>query len=116
MQASRKNMERMEEQVIDADDQALQYMLTEAQWDSSSVMDQIAQEADQLLGGSEESCLLSDETSVAKKGKHSVGVARQWCGRLGKVDNCQTGVYAALGRGHRATLIDFRLLPARGLD
>jgi len=109
MQAPRKNMERMEEQVVGADDQALQYMLTEAQWDSSAVMDQVAQEADQLLGGSEESCLLIDESSVAKKGKHSVGVARQWCGRLGKVDNCQTGVYAALGRGHRATLIDFRL-------
>ncbi len=109
MQAHRKNMERMEEHVVDADDQALQYMLTDAEWSSSAVMAQVAQQADQLLGGSEESCLLIDESSFAKKGKHSVGVARQWCARLGKVDNCPGGVYAALGRGNRATLVDFRL-------
>jgi SRSO17 transposase len=112
MQAIRKNMERMEEHVVGADDQALQYMLTEAQWDSKAVMDQVAQEANQLLGGTE-SCLLVDESGLEKKGEHSVGVARQWNGRLGKVDNCQVGVFAALGRGTRATLIDYRLyLPA----
>jgi len=109
VQAPRKNMERMEEHVVDADDQALQYMLTEAQWETEGVMRQVAQEADRLLGGSEQSGLLIDESSIVKKGKHSVGVARQWCGRLGKVDNCQVGVFAALGRGHRATLVDFRL-------
>jgi SRSO17 transposase len=108
MQAIRKNMERMEEHVIGADDQALQYMLTESQWDSKAVMDQVAQEANQLLGG-DESCLLLDESGFEKKGEHSVGVARQWNGRLGKVDNCQVGVFAALGRGTRATLIDYRL-------
>lgn len=98
----------MEEYVIGADDQALQYMLTESQWDSKAVMDQVAQEANQLLGG-DESCLLLDESGFEKKGEHSVGVARQWNGRLGKVDNCQVGVFAALGRGTRATLIDYRL-------
>lgn len=108
MQATRKNMERMEEHVVGADDQALQYMLTEAQWDSQAVMDQVAQEANQLLGG-DESCLLLDESGFEKKGEHSVGVSRQWNGRLGKVDNCQVGVFAALGRGARATLIDYRL-------
>ena len=99
----------MEEHVVNADDQALQYMLTEAQWETQEVMDHVARDADHLLGGSEESCLLIDESSFVKKGKHSVGVARQWCGRLGKVDNCQVGVFAALGRGHRTTLVDFRL-------
>jgi SRSO17 transposase len=108
MQATRKNMERMEEHVVGADDQALQYMLTEAQWDSQAVMNQVAQEVNQLLGG-DKSCLLLDESGVEKKGKHSVGVARQWNGRLGKVDNCQVGVFAAFGRGARATLIDYRL-------
>jgi SRSO17 transposase len=101
-------MERMEEHVVGADDQALQYMLTEAQWGSRAVMDQVAQEANQLLGG-DECCLLVDESGFEKKGKHSVGVARQWNGRRGKVDNCQVGVFAALGCGARVTLIDFRL-------
>ena len=46
---------------------------------------------------------------MPKKGKKSVGVARQWCGRLGKVDNCQTGVYASLVHSTSATIIDCRL-------
>ncbi len=108
MQATRKNMERMEEHVVGADNQALQYMLTDAQWDSKAVMDQVAQEVNQLLGG-DESCLLLDESGFERKGEHSVGVARQWNGRLGKVDNCQVGVFAALGCGTRVSLIDFRL-------
>ena len=45
MQATRKNMERMEAPVVGADDQALQYMLTESHWDSQAVLDQVAQEA-----------------------------------------------------------------------
>lgn len=109
MQAQRKNMERMEETVVDADDQRLQHMLTESPWDHRAVLDQVAMEADQWLGGSADSCLLIDESSFAKKGKHSVGVQRQWNGRQGKVDNCQVGVFAALGKGHLSTLIDERL-------
>lgn len=109
MQAQKKNMERMEETVVDADEQRLQHMLTESQWDHRTVLDQVAQEADQWLGGTADSCLLIDESGLAKKGKHSVGVQRQWCGRQGKVDNCQVGVFAALGKGHLSTLIDERL-------
>ena len=44
-----------------------------------------------------------------KKGKHSVGVARQWNGRRGKVDNCQVGVFASLCRGRHSTLVNSRL-------
>lgn len=98
----------MEEHVVGVDDQSLQYMLTDAQWGNRAVMDQVAQEANQLLGG-EESCLLVDESGFEKKGEHSVGVSRQWNGRLGKVDNCQVGVFAALGCGARVSLIDYRL-------
>ncbi len=109
MQAERKNMERMEEAVKDCDEQRLQHMLTDSAWDHRGVLDQVAKEADAQLGGSAESGLLIDESGFAKKGTHSVGVARQWCGRLGKVDNCQVGVVAALGRGHLAALTDVRL-------
>ena len=109
MQARRKNMERMEEAVVGADHQQMQHMLTDSPWEHRAVFDPLAQEADDLLGGSEESAVLIDESGFAKKGKHSVGVARQWCGRLGKVDNCQVGVFAALGKGHLAALTDMRL-------
>jgi SRSO17 transposase len=114
---NKKNMERMEERVVDADEQQLQQMLTDSPWEHQAVIDQVALEADQWLGGHPNSCLLIDESGFKKAGKHSVGVARQWCGRLGKVDNCQVGVFAALGRDRRVTLVDERLyLPEKWCD
>ncbi len=117
MQARRKNMERMTEVVPDSDEQVLQHFLSHSSWDERGVLDQVALEADTLLGGSAESALLIDESGITKKGNHSVGVARQWNGRLGKVDNCQVGVYAALSCGCRSTLIDTRLyLPSSWVE
>jgi len=109
MQARKKNMERMAEVVPESDEQALQHFLSNSSWDERGVLDQVALEADGLLGGTAESALLIDESAITKKGNKSVGVARQWNGRLGKVDNCQVGVYAALSRGAVSTLIDTRL-------
>ena len=102
-------MERMEEVVPGADHQALQHMLSESAWEDRAVLDQVAQEASRHLGGYADSSLIIDESGCPKKGTQSVGVARQWCGQLGKVENCQVGVFAALGRGAAATLIDERL-------
>jgi len=78
------------------------------------VLDQVALEANGWLGGTQDSCFLLDESGFAKKGKHSVGVARQWNGRQGKVDNCQVGVFGALGKGHLASLTDLRLYLPKG--
>jgi len=61
MQAHRKNMERIEERVAGADEQRLQHLLTESPWDHRAVLDQVDQEADRWLGGTEDSCLLIDE-------------------------------------------------------
>ncbi|HOW77670.1 MAG TPA: IS701 family transposase [Candidatus Competibacteraceae bacterium] len=117
IQAETKNMERMEEAVPDADHQVLQHMLSESAWSERAVLDQIAQEASQRLGNDEDTSLTIDESGVPKKGHHSVGVARQWCGQIGKVDNGQMGVFAALNRGSDATLIDERLfLPKNWTD
>ena len=117
IQAETKNMERMEEVVPEADHQALHHMLSESAWSERAVLDQVAQEAHRLLGSDEETALIIDESGFPKKGRHSVGVNRQWCGQLGKVDNCQVGVFAALNRGSEVTLIDERLfLPQAWTD
>lgn len=117
MQANRKNMERMAEVVPDSDEQSMQHFITNSPWDHRAVIDQVARDCDRLLGGHADSAFLIDESAIPKKGKKSVGVARQWCGRLGKTDNCQVGVYASLSRGKRVSLIDGRLyLPREWTD
>lgn len=117
MQAIRKNMERMTEVVSDSEYQPLQHFISHSPWDHRPVMDQVAQDVDRLLGGSPDSGLIIDETAIPKKGKKSVGAARQWCGRLGKVDNCQVGVFASLVNGSSTSLVDGRLyLPKEWTD
>jgi SRSO17 transposase len=106
-QSERANMLRMSE-VNEVDHQSMQHMLTEGCVDWQGFGRQIAQEANALLGGTD-AVLIFDESGFAKKGEASAGVARQWNGRLGKVDNCQVGVFATLCRGDMATLIDARL-------
>lgn len=106
-QSERANMLRMSE-VNEVDHQAMQHMLTEGCIDWQGFVERIAKETDALLGGTE-SVLIFDESAFAKKGEASAGVARQWNGRLGKVDNCQVGVFATLCRGGMASLIDTRL-------
>lgn len=106
-QSERATMLRMSE-VNAVNHQAMQHMLTEGCVDWEGFGRQVAQEANALLGGAE-AVLLFDESAFAKKGDASAGVARQWNGRLGKVDNCQVGVFAALCQGELATLIDTRL-------
>lgn len=117
VQSEKKNMERMAEVVPGSDEQALQHFLSNSFWNDQAVMDQVALEANRQLGGHAGTGLMIDEVGITKKGAHSVGVARQWNGRLGKVDNCQVGVFAALSLGARATLIDKRLyLPQEWID
>ena len=99
----------MEEAVPDADEQRLQHFLSESPWDADAVCVQLAQEADARLGGHSDSSLILDETGLTKKGPCSVGVARQYNGRLGKVDNCQVGVFAVLAHGISACPVGFRL-------
>ena len=107
----------MTEVVPETEYQSLHHFTTHSPWEHPPVMDQIALDADHLLGGSPDSALVIDESSLPKKGRKSVGVARQWCGRLGKVDNCQVGVYASLVLGSSVTLADYRLyLPQEWID
>jgi SRSO17 transposase len=105
----RKNIGRIGEDVEASNYQSMQQLISDSPWSDEAVMEQVAEEANGLLGGHRDSALYLDETSFVKKGDHSVGVQRQHCGRLGKVENCQVGVFACLGRGARSTLVDYRL-------
>jgi SRSO17 transposase len=105
----RKNIERIEADVAESDYQGMQQFVSDSPWDHTAVMRQVAEETEALLGRSADTALYVDETSFVKKGDASVGVQRQYCGRLGKLENCQVGVFASLGCGHRAALVDFRL-------
>jgi SRSO17 transposase len=98
-------------------EQQFQHFISNSPWRHEPVVEQIGRDADRLLGGKPTSALIIDESSFAKQGEHSVGVARQWCGRLGKVDNCQVAVFAVLTDGQRHAPVDMRLyLPQRWIE
>src|ERR1700737_3477685 len=82
---------------------------THSSWDYRGVMDQVAGNADACVGAEVGAGLYIDESAFQKKGDKSVGVGRQWNGRLGKHENSQVGVFGALGQGDRVSLIDARL-------
>ena len=107
--ARRKNIGRIEEDVSESNYQGMQQLLSDSPWDHQALMAKVAEQADGLLGGHRDTALYLDESSFVKKGNASVGVQRQYCGRLGKIENCQVGVFACLGRARRALLVDYRL-------
>ncbi len=105
----RKNMERFAEEFRGIDYQNLQQFISDSPWECGPVWKWIADKAGALLTGPGPRMLLIDESSFAKKGDSSAGVARQYCGRLGKTESCQVGVYSALCRDGQALLTGARL-------
>ena len=96
---------------------AMHHFLSVSPWDARKVFDFVAAQADGRLGGRPDSMLIIDESAVTKKGKASVGVARQHNGRLGKRDNCQVGVHSVLNSGVRSAMIGAKLfLPDEWVD
>lgn len=108
-QAKRSNIERMSEVVVDCDYYQIQHFISESPWDAHGVMDEVARQSSELFSEFGDVYLLIDESAHTKKGNKSVGVSRQYSGQLGKVDNCQMAVYAALSAGKYYSLIDARL-------
>jgi hypothetical protein len=86
MRANRKNMERMAEAVPNCNEQSLQPHISNSPWDDSGLIRQIGEDAEALLGNDPDTCLIVDESGFKKSGEKSVGVSRQWLGRLGKID------------------------------
>ena len=77
-------------------------------WDDRAVLGELRGHVRQELGDPEAVWIL-DGSGFPKKGSDSCGVARQWCGRLGKVDNCQVGVFLAYAAPRGGALLDCRL-------
>ena len=103
------NLERISETGVCKDYFQLQHFISESPWEAQELMDFASNEASRKLKGSKLVGLHIDESGVRKKGKHSVGVAPQYCGNVGKIDNSQVAVFGALSQGDFATLVDSRL-------
>jgi SRSO17 transposase len=97
----RKSMSAMLERVSDPGTyQSFQHFITHAPWSAPRVWQQLRAAIPERSG-----VLILDATSFPKQGTRSVGVARQYCGTLGKVANCQVAVTAALWTGVRAWML-----------
>src|SRR4051812_13625399 len=104
----RKNGWQLAEAIGDARPWRTQRVLSHVLWDEEAARDLCREHAVGRLGA-EDAVLVVDETGFPKKGRHSAGVARQYCGTLGKVENCQVGVFLAYGSRGGHALIDRRL-------
>lgn len=100
-------MEKMAETVSGSHYQRLHHMRSESAWDRGGVRRQLIRDANAHFGHA--CALVIDESAFAKKGNRSAGVARQWNGRLGKTDNSQVGVFAAVAREGVSALVDGEL-------
>lgn len=86
----------------------LQWFIGTSDWDDGPLRDELVREVAAELGAPD-GVLVFDPSAFPKSGRESVGVARQWCGRLGKVENCQVAVYLGYVSGHEHVLVDMRL-------
>jgi SRSO17 transposase len=105
--AERKNAESIAYR-YDLDRQVIQRFVGEVAWDHLPLLDELTRQVAAAIGRPD-AVLVFDPSAFPKKGTASVGVQRQWCGRLGKVDNCQVGVFLGYVSDADHALVDFRL-------
>src|SRR5947207_4332510 len=110
----RKNVEAMALRLLGAGPgadrrvRALQQFVGEGAWDDDGLLAAHRRLVDETLGEAD-GVLIVDGSDIPKRGTHSAGVARQWCGATGKTDNCQAGVYLGYASRRGYTLLDRRL-------
>ncbi len=103
---------------VQAAHQSLHHFVAKADWSDETVLAAVRARVLPII----ERCgpiraLIIDDTGMPKKGKHSVGVARQYCGQLGKQDNCQVAVSLSAANDHASLPIAYRLyLPHEWID
>lgn len=103
----RKNIESIA-YLHEQDRQPLQKFIGQKPWPWQPIIGELARQIGAAIGEAA-GVLVFDPSGVLKQGKASVGVARQWCGRAGKVDNCQVGVYMGYVTRKEHALVDARL-------
>lgn len=114
--AERKNSWQLAEVMGDATPYGFQHLLRRADWEADALRDELRTYlADHLRDP--EAVWVLDETGFLKKGRHSAGVARQYSGTAGRVENCQIGVFLAYASRHGQALLDRELsLPQAWTD
>lgn len=118
---SRKSVEpmaaRIEPQRASARHQALHHFVAKAEWSDAELMRRVCQWVVPHMDFSAGGWWIVDDTGFPKKGRHSVGVARQYCGVLGKQDNCQVAVSVSLACDHGSLPVAWQLyLPQEWAD
>jgi SRSO17 transposase len=103
----RKNVESIAYR-HDQDREELQHFIGQSPWDHRPLILELARQVGRQLGRLD-AVLVFDPSGFPKKGTESVGVQRQWCGRLGKVDNCQVAVFMGYVSGTEHALVNERL-------
>jgi len=94
--------------LYDLDRQGLQKFIGQGEWDHRPLLNELVQQVATELGESD-GVLVFDPSAFPKQGTESVGVQRQWCGRLGKIENCQVGIYLGYVSRRDHALVDVRL-------
>jgi SRSO17 transposase len=103
----RKNAESIAYR-YDLDRQVIQRFLGEVDWDHEPLIGELTRQVGCAIGRPD-AVLVFDPSAFPKKGSSSVGVQRQWCGRLGKLENCQVGIFLGYVSDNERALVDFRL-------
>ena len=105
----RKSIEPMAAGLEGGNIQAMQQFISTGAWSDEAVLVQHQCLVTESIGDATTGVLIIDGLDIPKQGMESVGVARQWCGALGKVASCQASVVACYASRHGATLVDRRL-------
>jgi SRSO17 transposase len=106
--AERKNSWQLAEACGHANPYGFQHLLGRADWDPDALRDRLRTYVNDYLADSDAVGVI-DETGFLKKGSHSAGVARQYSGTAGRVENCQIGVFLAYASDQGQTLLDREL-------
>ena len=93
---------------VDVERQVIQAFIGTVPWDHRPLIEVLVPQVAHRLG-EPDAIIAFDPSSFPKRGTHSVGVKRQWCGHRGKVDNCQVGVFMGYVADEEHALLDFRL-------